>query len=224
MTQRILLVEDDRELAALTAAYLSKNGYKVDTVERGDRVLTRVAAHPPDLVVLDWMLPGLDGLSVCRTLRPVFSGRILMLTAREDEIDEIVGLEVGADDYLTKPIRPRLLLARIRSLLRREEPTACSAFERGALRIDPATRTASIQGEAIELTTAEWDLLHLLARHAGETLDRDRIYLELRGSSYDGIDRSVDLRVSRLRRKLSAAVDVEIKSVRGVGYLLALTR
>ncbi|PKN56496.1 MAG: DNA-binding response regulator [Deltaproteobacteria bacterium HGW-Deltaproteobacteria-14] len=239
---RVLLVEDDARLADLVGEYLTENGFVVSFESRGDTAVDRIIDEAPDLVVLDLMLPGLDGLEVCRRVRPQFDGGILMLTARGDEIDEVVGLEVGADDYLPKPVRPRLLLAHLGALLRRVRsaiaadeaawdaaaPTAEGegAFKVGPLTIDPRTRNATMRGEALDLTTAEFDLLLLLAKRAGEVLTRDTIYLELRGIEYDGLDRSVDLRVTRLRRKLGddARNPELLKSVRGVGYLLAWAR
>lgn len=239
---RVLLVEDDARLADLVGEYLTENGFEVSYEARGDTAVDRIIDEAPDLVVLDLMLPGLDGLEVCRRVRAQFGGGILMLTARGDEIDEVVGLEVGADDYLPKPVRPRLLLAHLSALLRRvktaiaaddaawegtaQPATGEDAIKVGPLAIDPRTRNATMRGEVLDLTTAEFDLLLLLAQNAGEVLTRDQIYLELRGIEYDGLDRSVDLRVTRLRRKLGddARNPELLKSVRGVGYLLAWAR
>ena len=238
MEARLLIVEDDAELARLVADYLAGAGFEVDVEGRGDRAVSRILAERPDLVVLDLMLPGEDGLSVCRRVRPAYRGAILMLTAQGDEVDEVVGLEMGADDYMAKPVRPRLLLARIRSLLRRTERktgTTSGGVEPappvvpetglrvGDLLVDPARREVELRGRPVALTTAEFDLLELLARHAGEVLTRPDIYRALRGIEYDGLDRSIDLRITRLRRKLGddARQPTRIKSVRGVGYLLA---
>ncbi|TNF22973.1 MAG: response regulator [Deltaproteobacteria bacterium] len=239
---RVLLVEDDVRLAELVSEYLTENGFEVAIEPRGDTAVDRILEEAPDLVVLDLMLPGLDGLEVCRRVRSSFDGGILMLTARGDEIDEVVGLEIGADDYLPKPVRPRLLLAHLSALLRRvrtaiaaddadwhaaaQPATGEDAIKVGPLAIDPRTRNATMRGEVLDLTTAEFDLLLLLAQNAGEVLTRDQIYLELRGIEYDGLDRSVDLRVTRLRRKLGddARNPELLKSVRGVGYLLAWAR
>ncbi|MCA9513875.1 MAG: response regulator [Myxococcales bacterium] len=230
---RVLIVEDDPRLAELVREYLRENGFEVDIEPRGDVAVARIAETPPEVVILDLMLPGLDGLEVCRRVRPTFAGAILMLTARGDEIDEVVGLEIGADDYLAKPVRPRVLLARLNSLLRRRRPSgaddddagddAPNALRIGALTIVPESRVARLDGEPLDLTTAEFDLLVLLASHAGEVLPRDEIYRELRGIEYDGLDRSIDLRVARLRKKLGddAKQPRLLKSVRGIGYLLA---
>ncbi len=236
MTVRILLVEDDDKLSALIRDFLQTTGeFEVSIEPRGDRAPARILGEQPDLVILDIMLPGLDGLGVCKQVRDGYPGPILMLTALGDEVDEIVGLEVGADDYVAKPASPRKLLARVRTLLRRappgtEPPAAAGTprderrLELGDLVVDATSRAVALGGTPVELTTAEFDLLWLLACHAGETLARDRIYEELRGIEWDGLDRSIDLRVARLRRKLGddAQHPRRIKSVRGVGYLLAV--
>jgi two-component system response regulator RstA len=230
---RILLVEDDARLARLVKEYLeASDALEVSIEGRGDRAVERIVGEQPDLVILDVMLPGLDGLSVLKQARERFAGPILMLTALGDEVDEVVGLEIGADDYVAKPASPRKVLARVRSLLRRVAPSADRAppvsgpepvIRLGALLVDPGRRVASLEDRELDLTTAEFDLLWLLARHAGEILEREAIYRELRGIEWDGLDRSIDLRVLRLRKKLGddAAHPRFIKSVRGVGYLLA---
>ncbi len=230
---RILLVEDDARLARLVKEYLeASDALEVSIEGRGDRAVERIVGEQPDLVILDVMLPGLDGLSVLKQARERFAGPILMLTALGDEVDEVVGLEIGADDYVAKPASPRKVLARVRSLLRRVAPSADvvpsvsgpePVIRLGALLVDPGRRVASLEDRELDLTTAEFDLLWLLARHSGETLEREAIYRELRGIEWDGLDRSIDLRVLRLRKKLGddAAHPRFIKSVRGVGYLLA---
>jgi len=227
---RLLIVEDDQRLAALMRDFLQSTGeFEVALESRGDRALERIVAEQPDLVVLDVMLPGMDGLSVCREVRQDYPGPILMLSALGDEVDQVVGLEVGADDYVPKPVSPRHLLARVRSLLRRTAPPrpepVSDRIELEWLVIDATARTASVLGRPVQLTTAEFDLLWLLARHAGEPLDRDAIYQALRGIAWDGLDRSVDLRIVRLRRKLGddGRQPRWIKSVRGVGYQLVPT-
>lgn len=234
---RILLVEDDPKLADLVCEYLQSHGFVVEVEPRGDRGAERIVAEQPDLVLLDLMLPGLDGLSICRAVRSRFDGGILMLTARGDEVDEVVGLEIGADDYLAKPVSPRRLLARVQSLLRRTRPLPADhqhpagpgdaqKVAVGGLSVDAGARTVEVDGRPVELTTAEFDLLWLLAQNAGRVLSRDRIYRELRGIEYDGLDRSVDLRVTRLRKKLGDDGQHPrwIKTIRGTGYLLAADR
>lgn len=224
----LLLVEDDRRLAALISEYLQQQGMRVDVEHRGDVVVQRVLASPPDLLILDWMLPGLDGLEICRQLRPHYTSPILLLTAKDDEIDQIVGLEVGADDYMVKPVAPRLLLARIRALLRRValRPRLLqdtSELQFGRLNIHPPSRQVFLNNKPLELTTQEYDLLYLLASHAGQVLSRDTILAAISGVGYDGVDRSVDIRISRLRKLLeeNTANPVGIKTVRGQGYLFS---
>lgn len=228
MTQRLLLVEDDQRLADLVKGYLNKHGYEVSHHARGDTAADTILADNPDLVILDVMLPGKDGFEVCRDIRPRYHGRILMMTARDEEIDEILGLELGADDYLTKPVEPRRLLARIRALLRRNDSDGGQQQEDGRIvfgqfSISQATREATLGSDTLELTTAEFDLLWLLASQAGEILSRDDIMNALRGIGFDGLDRSIDARISRLRKKLGDNPDTptRIKTVRGKGYLFS---
>lgn len=228
MMTRILLVEDDERLAGLTAEYLSRNDLQVSIEPRGDTAESRILAEQPDLVILDVMLPGKDGFEVCRAIRPHYRGVILMLTARDEDFDQILGLELGADDYIAKPVQPRVLLARIKALLRRlpaasEHDNASDQLVFGNFRISQSTRTASLGTQAIDLTTAEFDLLWLLASHAGNVLSRDDLLQELRGIGFDGLDRSIDARISRLRKKLNDDPEnpTRIKTVRGKGYLFS---
>ena len=231
MKTRILLIEDDKRLADLTAEYLRKNEFEVHIESRGDTAEARILKDNPDLVILDVMLPGKDGFEVCRSVRAQYAGVILMLTARDEDLDQILGLELGADDYIVKPVQPRLLLARIKALLRRaplvaNEQGAASETEElafGNFGISQATRSAHLGDEPIDLTTAEFDLLWLLASHAGSILSRDDLLQELRGIGFDGLDRSIDARISRLRRKLGDDPDnpTRIKTVRGKGYLFS---
>lgn len=227
-TDRILLVEDDSKLSRLIAEFLDANGYRVVTESRGDKAVARILEEIPDLVILDLMLPGLDGLSVCRAVRARYKYPILMLTARGDEADELLGLEVGADDYMGKPVRPQLLLVRIKTLLRR-----CRRFESdtqritvGAVEIDAGQRAVHVDGAPIEVTTTEFELLWFLARHAGDVVTRDQISHALRGHEWDGMDRSIDLTVSRLRKKLGddARNPERIRSVRSAGYMWAVEK
>jgi DNA-binding response OmpR family regulator len=215
---RLLLVEDDAPLASMVADFLSSHGFDVSVEGRGDTAVDRIIAENPDAVILDINLPGLDGFSVCRAVRRDYRGAIIMLTARGEEVDEVVGLEIGADDYMAKPVRPRALLARLRTHLRRVTPAeqASKPITVGSLVVDAARRSVEMDGVTVDLTTAEFDLLNLLARHAGQTLSRDDIYQRIHGMKYDGVDRSIDLRVSRLRKKLGddPAKPRRIKSVR----------
>ena len=223
----IILVEDDLELAALTQERLEKEGYHVLHEENGERARDLILDTKPDLVVLDLMLPGIDGFDVCRQVRPAYAGPILILTARDDDLDEILGLELGADDFVTKPIKPRLLLARIRALLRRssrkETPTKQEKLQIGELVVDASRREVSIVGAPVELTTTEFDLLHYLTSRAGEVVSRQQIYQAMFQYDYDGLDRSIDVYISRLRQKLgdNPGAPHYIKTVRGVGYLMA---
>lgn len=223
---RILIVEDDQRLAELTREYLEGNGLHVAVEADGAQAAERIINERPDLVVLDLMLPGEDGLSICRKVRDRYDGPILMLTARADDLDQVLGLEIGADDYVCKPVRPRVLLARIRALLRRREgvetaPAASKRIQYGPLVVDHALREAWLRGEGIELTGAEFDLLWLLASNPGRTMSREQIFAELRGIEYDGQDRSIDVRISRIRPKIGDDPDHPrlIKTVRGKGYL-----
>jgi two-component system OmpR family response regulator/two-component system response regulator RstA len=228
MNIRILLVEDDQRLAELTAEYLTKNDMTVSIEPRGDTAEARILAEQPDLVMLDVMLPGKDGFEVCRAVRTNYRGIILMLTARDEDFDQILGLEMGADDYIAKPVQPRVLLARIKALLRRRPTTDDTPLENesmafGQFKISQSTRTASLGAETIDLTTAEFDLLWLLASHAGNVLSRDDLLQELRGIGFDGLDRSIDARISRLRKKLNDDPEnpTRIKTVRSKGYLFS---
>ncbi len=221
MTHRILLVEDDVRLASLVQEYLGEQGMEVRVEHDGARAAQRILEWVPDLVVLDVMLPGESGLSVCQRVRADYPGIILMLTARGDDIDEVLGLDMGADDYVAKPVRPRVLLARIRALLRRRP--GLQSGERvadGNLVVDRALRSVRLQGEAVDLTTAEFDLLWALVSRLGRPVSRQELFQELRGIDYDGVDRSMDVRVSQLRKKLFTDRDIpsRILTVRGSGY------
>ncbi len=223
--QRVLIVEDDQRLAGLTQEYLQRNGFHVHVEGDGAQAVRRVLQEQPDLVVLDVMLPGVDGLTVCRELRAHhFNQPILMLTARSDDMDQVLGLEMGADDYVAKPVQPRVLLARVRALLRRVdggEEEQVQRLEFGDLVIDNGARSVSLMGDLVDFTSAEYDLLWLLASHAGTILSREDIFASLRGIEYDGQDRSIDVRISRIRPKIGDDPDNprRIKTVRSKGYL-----
>ena len=220
----ILLVEDNPSFSEMVKGFLEDNGFSVSTERRGDRAPERILSESPSLVLLDIMLPGMDGLTVCRQVRASYPGPILMLTSLEEEVDEVTGLETGADDYVTKPIRPRVLLARIRNLLARvsQRRQQVAVIELGSIAVDSGRRVVRKGSKTVELSSAEFDLLWLLAQNAGTVMTRDQIYRALRGIDYDGLDRSMDVRISRLRNKLgdTGGSPQIIKSVRGEGYLL----
>ena len=224
----LLLVEDDTRLAELTQEYLEQQAFTVNIENRGDSAVQRIVDEQPDLVILDLMLPGLDGMDVCRQVRAAYAKPILMLTARDEDIDQVLGLELGADDYIIKPVKPRVLLARIQNLLKRhdyshdtKETNNQALIELGELQINPSTRAVIHQKNSLTLTTQEYDLLTLLASNAGSILSRDDIIAKLSGGEYDGLDRSVDIRIARLRKLLNdnPAQPQYIKTVRGKGYL-----
>jgi two-component system, OmpR family, response regulator RstA len=222
---RILLVEDDIKLAGLIKEFLDNQGYEVSIEGRGDKAVERIIAENPDVTILDIMLPGLDGLSICARVRPQYPKPILILTARGEESDELAGFENGADDYLAKPVRPQILLARIKTLLRRYQyhEETCRYLKCGSLQIDVIGRRVQIDGKSLDLTTSEYQLLYLFLQNSGSVLTRDQISMAMHGYEWDGIDRSVDLGISRLRKKLGDDVKNPqwIKSVRSQGYLLA---
>lgn len=221
----ILLVEDDLRLAELVSRYLANHGFNMTTVSHGDEVVERVQSDNPDLVILDLGLPGEDGLSICKRLRPAYTAPILILTARDNDIDHVLGLELGADDYVIKPVEPRVLLARVGALLRRSKPSAAPAAGKflnfGRLLINVVSRAVKWDGRDIALSRNEFDLLVFLASHPGEIQSRERLFKSLYNRDYDGLDRMLDIRISRLRRKLDddAENPQRIKTIWGQGYL-----
>jgi DNA-binding response OmpR family regulator len=224
---RLLLIEDDIRLAQLVKDYLTQEGFHVNVEHRGDTALERFQPEQVDIVILDLMLPGMDGLKVCSALRKRYQGPVLILTAKNSDIDHVMGLELGADDFVHKPIEPPVLLARLRALLRRSLTPIAAAQDNvselifGQLSINPKAHQITLKGEVLDFTTQEFELLHLLARHAGEVLSRDDIFNNIRGIEYDGLDRTVDVRISRLRKKLrdNPSQPRGIKTVWGKGYL-----
>jgi two-component system response regulator RstA len=224
---RVLLVEDSARLAASIRDYLERHGFEVAIEGDGAAAAGRFERVRPDLVILDLMLPGRDGLAICRDLRRLHRVPILILTAKSESIDQVLGLEMGADDYVVKPVEPRVLLARIEALLRRARGAAAEARESrlvaGRVEIDGARRSATLDGHPVDLTTGDFDILWLLASHQGSVVTRDEILRVVRGIDYDGLDRSIDARICRLRRKLQDAGGAEsmIKTVRLKGYLFA---
>lgn len=217
----LLLVEDDTRLAALLHTLLVAEGHTVEVVGRGDTAVERVLTTRPDLVILDVGLPGLSGFEVCARVRPGYTGRILILTARGDVGDELRGFELGADDYVSKPFSPEVLLARIQAQLRRVAPEA-QRLENGDLVIDLGTREAKLADRPLDLSTVELDMLVHLVQHRGHVLSRDDLSMALRGFPHDGMDRTLDIRISRLRRALGDPPrrPAWIKTVHGAGYLM----
>ncbi len=222
-----LLVEDDARLAELVREYLGKSDVEVTVASDGERGLALHGARPFDVVLLDLMLPGIDGFEVCRRIRQHAERPdtpIVMLTAKGDDVDKIVGLELGADDYLAKPFNPRELLARIPAILRRPGPRgARSAFRTGELTIDFDAREVTVRGQRPTLTSYEFELLATLARAAGRVLSREHLLDALKGAEFESFDRSIDVHIAKLRAKLEENPKDPryIKTVRGVGYVLA---
>ena len=219
--QAVMLVEDDVRLAALVKEYLDEYDYAVDVVARGDLALARFRDTRPDLVILDLTLPGVDGLVVCRQLRQLSAVPILILTAREDTFDEVSALERGADDYVNKPLQPRVLLARLRALQRRGSAAASSDIVIGQLRISRANRAVHWRGQEVAMNSAEFKLFVILADAAGKVMSRNDILVKMRGIEFDGLDRSIDNCISRLRRKFDDGGPERIKTVWGEGYLFS---
>ncbi|WP_249021856.1 MULTISPECIES: two-component system response regulator RstA [Kluyvera] len=232
---KIVYVEDDPDVGALIAAYLGKHDMDVVVEPRGDNAEATIARENPDLVLLDIMLPGKDGMTLCRDLRGQWAGPIVLLTSLDSDMNHILSLEMGANDYILKTTPPAVLLARLRLHLRQNpgngshtvaaQPalTPHKTIRFGTLVIDPVNRQVLLSDESIALSTADFDLLWELATHAGQIMDRDALLKNLRGVSYDGMDRSVDVAISRLRKKLqdSATEPYRIKTVRNKGYLFA---
>jgi two-component system alkaline phosphatase synthesis response regulator PhoP len=220
----ILVVDDEQPIVELVASYLAAEGFAVHRAHDGPSALTLARSLRPDLVVLDVMLPGIDGVEVCRRLHKETSVYVLMLTARVDEVDKLIGLSVGADDYMTKPFSPRELVARVKAILRRNRAPAGKPSERpplqfAALSIDPERREVTCGGAAVELTPREFDLLYALASHPGRVFTREELLQRVWGPDFAGIDRVVDVHVGTLRRKLEDDGGPPlVQTVRGVGY------
>jgi two-component system, OmpR family, phosphate regulon response regulator OmpR len=225
MAERILIIDDDARLSSMLVDYLSDNGFTVSWAATGEAGLARLKPQPPDAVVLDVMLPDIDGFETCRRIRAVSQVPVLMLTAKGDETDRIVGLELGADDYLPKPFNPRELLARLKAILRRsggagpkEQP-----LRFGRLEIDPGSRAVRLDGAETMLTSYQFDLLVAMAQNAGRVLSRDQLMDLVKGEELEAFDRSIDVHVSRIR----AAIETDPKhprriiTVRGAGYVFA---
>ena len=220
----VLLAEDDVRLAALVKDYLENNGFKVVVESVGHNVPRQVMELNPHIVILDIMLPGKDGLTICKEIRPRYEGPILMLTARDSDMDQVLGLEFGADDYVVKPAEPRVLLARIRALLRRyqqDEKIEESELNFGGLYVNVAARKVTLDEQDVVLSSHEFDLMLELAKNAGKVLSREYLFNTIYSRPYDGMDRTIDVRISHVRKKLgdSSENPTRIKTVWGKGYL-----
>ncbi|ENM3750812.1 response regulator transcription factor CarR [Vibrio cholerae] len=222
----LYIIEDDTKLREMLAEYMTNQGFQVTTFATGETASEQILLNQPDLVLLDLMLPGENGLTICRQIRAQFLGKILMLTASDDDFDHVAALEMGADDFVNKPIKPRVLLARIRMLMRREERTTANAdtthlLQFGALLLNQSRRHCELDGEVINLSDSEFDLLWLLASAADQVVSREFLTKSLRGIEYDGLDRTVDNKIVTLRKKLcdDSSTPKRIITVRGKGYL-----
>jgi DNA-binding response OmpR family regulator len=226
-SKHIMLVEDDMSLAEWFSDYLTDHGYLVTISNRGDTAIELIESDQPDLVILDIMLPIKDGFEVCQAIRPFYHGPILMMTARDHETDEVLGLELGADDYVVKPVKPRVLLSRIKALFRRvsvpevETEVNLNRLIFGKLCIDASSRTTTLSGEKVAISSNEFDVLWQLVEAAGSVVSRKDLVIQRRGIEYDGFDRSIDIMISRLRKKLAddASNPYRIKTIWGKGYL-----
>src|SRR5450432_265038 len=227
--ERILIIDDDVELCHLVGEYLQAEGFPIDCVHDGESGLKKASAGEYLLAVLDVMLPGINGFEVLRRLRQTSKLPVLLLTARGEDVDRIVGLEIGADDYLPKPFNPRELVARIRAILRRTrgkgEAPVPEAIKVGEVELDPATRSVLHHGKPVELTSVEFGLLQVLLREAGRVVTREALVDEVLGRKFSPFDRSIDMHVSKVRKKLGDSGSEDyIKTIRGAGYIFALAR
>ena len=228
--ERILVIDDDVELCSLIKEYLQAEGFSVECVHEGESGLQKATAGGYLLAVLDVMLPGINGFEVLRRIRATSRLPVLLLTARGEDVDRIVGLEIGADDYLPKPFNPRELVARIRAILRRslgdgKQLAAPDIVRVGEIELDPATRTVRNGGEIVDLTSVEFNLLEVLLREAGRVVPRERLVNAVLSRKFSPFDRSIDMHVSKVRKKLGDTdTDEHIKTVRGVGYIFARPR
>ncbi len=222
MNETILVVDDEPKIVQLARDYLEKSGFQVLTSGDGQQALAITRQEHPDLIVLDLMLPGMDGLDVCRAIRRESDVPIIMLTARAEETDQLIGLELGADDYITKPFSPRALVARVRALLRRTQGNLLQqeTVRIGDLELDLRRKQLCLKGEIIHLTRSEFLLLETLAKHPGQPLSREQLLEKLHGVVFDGVDRSVDSHIKNLRRKIEPdpADPIYIQTVYGFGY------
>ncbi|MEL0583634.1 MAG: response regulator transcription factor [Candidatus Thiodiazotropha sp. (ex. Lucinoma kazani)] len=225
--QTIVLVEDDLELNQMISDFLQEEGYLVTSIFNGNDAVDAIVNQNPDLVILDLMLPGIDGIEICRRIRTKYINPIVMLTAKDDDLVEVASLQQGVDNYLNKPIRPHVLLAHVQAALRRStisaKPTNPFNLVVQDIMLDPESLRVTLNDESLDLTTGEFELLAVLMENAGHPVSRDKLYKLTRGIEYDGLDRSIDLRISNLRKKLNDESPPYryIKTVRGKGYLMS---
>lgn len=222
----IMIVEDEPKIASLLSDYLKKEGYGVTVIGRGDRVVPAVRETPPDLILLDLMLPGRDGMEICREIRKFSSVPIIMITAKVEEIDRVLGLELGADDYICKPFSPREVVARIRAVFRRLKPeTEKPVLSAGPIELDPVSHRVNLDGVPLELTPTEFGLLKVLMTHAGRVYSRNELLNQVLGYNYEGYDRTIDTHVKNLRKKLgkNSAGREFVQTVYGIGYKFELS-
>jgi DNA-binding response OmpR family regulator len=223
MANTILVVDDEKNIVQLARLYLSNEGFRVEEAHDGKQALEKAKAVSPDLIVLDLMMPEMDGLTVCKEIRKTSSVPVIILTARNDDVDKIVGLEIGADDYVTKPFNPRELVARVKAVLRRSQGRLDPdvVLDVGDIHLDPARREVSVAGKPITLRAKEFDLLTAFMKHQGVVLDRERLLSMVWGQDFYGDTRTIDVHVAWLRDKLSGA-QARVQTVWGVGYKLVL--
>ncbi len=223
MANTILVVDDEKNIVQLARLYLRNEGFRVEEANDGKQALEKARTLSPDLVILDIMMPEMDGLTVCKEIRKTSNVPVIILTARNDDVDKIVGLEIGADDYVTKPFNPRELVARVKAVLRRTKPQLKveGVLEVGDVRLDPSRREVTVAGKAVTLRAKEFDLLQAFMRYEGHVLDRERLLSLVWGQDFYGDTRTIDVHVAWLREKLSGA-KVRLQTVWGVGYKLVL--
>jgi DNA-binding response OmpR family regulator len=223
MANTILVADDEKNIVQLARLYLGNEGFRVEEAANGKQALEKARSLNPDLIVLDIMMPEMDGLTVCKEIRKTSNVPVIILTARDDDVDKIVGLEVGADDYVTKPFNPRELVARVKAVLRRSQGSISpeAVLEAGDIRLDPLRREVTVGGKQISLRAKEFDLLSAFMRYQGVVLDRERLLSLVWGQDFYGDTRTIDVHVAWLREKLSGA-KARVQTVWGVGYKLVL--
>ncbi len=223
--EHILVIEDEEKIAALLKDYLERDGYRVTVLTSGEGAVRKIKSLTPALVLLDLMLPGMDGISICREVRQFSSAPIIMATAKVEEVDRLIGLEMGADDYICKPFSPREVVARVRAVLRRTRPAeTVQRLVAGPIIMDEGTRQVTVAGEPLRLTPSEYGLLNVLVAHPGRVFSRSELLDKVQGYQFEGYDRTIDSHVKNLRKKIGGALPGRemIETIYGVGYRLIL--